>query len=240
MTKIRRIHVPMLSPDDVIPHLGAPGHYRFPRSGWCIANHWFVANDLPDLVRLTLETIPLFGGAELIEGLIERHVELGDGATASQTDLLAILGVGTELAIMAIEGKVDETFGRLVSEELSEASERKTARVRRLAALFGLSVADAGPLRYQLFHRTASAIFEAKRYRAKSAVMMVHSFDANDCGLSDFKQFAAAIGLANAAPTWTVGPVDVAGIALYLGWTADRPSNEGYTIVDRRKSDCLE
>jgi hypothetical protein len=32
-------------------------------------------------------------------------------------------------------------------------------------------------LRYQLLHRTASALYEAHRYHAKVAVMMVHSFD---------------------------------------------------------------
>jgi hypothetical protein len=224
MTTIRRIHVPMLSPDDVIPHLGAPGHYRFPRSGWCIANHWFAANDLPDTIRQVLETVPAFVGAELVEGLIERHVELGDGATASQTDLLAILGVGAELAIMAVEGKVDETFGNLVSQELCDASDRKKARITRLAALFGINEADAAPLRYQLFHRTASAIFEAKRYRAKAAIMMVHSFDAKGCGFPDFQKFAARIGLPSTVPGGMVGPAQVDGIALYLGWTSDQPS----------------
>jgi hypothetical protein len=35
-----------------------------------------------------------------------------------------------------------------------------------------------------------------------------------------------------------VGPVMTRdGVAVYLGWTADRPSNEGYTVVDGRKTD---
>lgn len=33
-----------------------------------------------------------------------------------------------------------------------------------------------GELRYQLFHRTAVAVLEARQYRAEKAVLMVHSF----------------------------------------------------------------
>jgi hypothetical protein len=45
-------------------------------------------------------------------------------------------------------------------------------------------------LRYQLFHRTAAAIFEAERYRARHAMMMVHSFSTSDASLNDFLRFA--------------------------------------------------
>jgi len=69
--------------------------------------------------------------------------------------------------------------------------------------------------------------------------MMVHSFDPDDAGFEDYARFAVAMGKHDAAPTRVVGPVMTRdGIAVYLGWTADRPGNEGYSIVDGRKSDA--
>jgi len=67
--------------------------------------------------------------------------------------------------------------------------------------------------------------------------MMVHSFDGKDAGAEDYRRFADALGFEGAKPTLTVGPKTFGGIELYLGWTADRAFNEGYFIVDRRKTD---
>jgi hypothetical protein len=50
-------------------------------------------------------------------------------------------------------------------------------------------------LRYQLFHRTASAIIEARRFRARDAVMIVHSFSDTDAGFDDYKAFAELFGM---------------------------------------------
>jgi hypothetical protein len=46
----------------------------------------------------------------------------------------------------------------------------------RLCATLGLNTSDVGGLRYQLLHRTASAVYEAQRYRSRRAIMLVHSF----------------------------------------------------------------
>lgn len=237
---ISRLHLPMREPADVQRHLASPDHYRFPRSGWCVANAWWAAQGaMPALVEQTLATAPALAHAELIEAFLEREVGLGDTGTPSQTDLLALLAVGDRLAVMAVEGKVDESFGKLIGEELVGASQRKIDRIKRLCAVFGISASlpEVASLRYQLLHRTASAIFEAKRYRSRVAIMMVHSFDGSDTGSNDFTAFAEALHFKDACPTFTRGPQPFDGVELYLGWTADRPSNEGFTIVDRRKTD---
>ena len=46
------------------------------------------------------------------------------------------------------------------------------------------------------------------------------------------------MGFDGAAATRTVGPVRCGNVDLYLGWTADRCGNEGFSIVDGRKSDA--
>ena len=175
--------------------------------------------------------------ASLVDAFLEKKIDLGDGFTPSQADVLAVLALPETLAIMAVEGKVDESFGPRVSEWLKNASPQKDERLGRLCRTLGIDTSRAGVLRYQLLHRTASAIYEAKRYRAKLAVMMVHSFDAGDAGFTDFKHFASEMQLPDAAPTCVVGPKQCEGVDLYLGWAADRPSNEGFTVVNGRKTD---
>ena len=234
---IRRLHLPLKSPEDVKPHLGSPGHYKEGYSAFCLVNGWMAENGIPELVRLTLDTVPALQQAILREGFLEREVSLGDGARNSQTDLLCLLDINKQRVVMSVEGKVRETFGNLVEKELETASAFKKTRIERLAEILGLSLKDAKPLRYQLIHRTAAAIFEAQRFHSKTAIMMVHSFDAEDAGSADYRRFASSIGFGDAEPTYTVGPRTFQGVSLYLGWTADRPSSEGCFIVDRRKTD---
>lgn len=249
--EISQLHLPIRTPEDVIPYLGSPGHWRDGRSAKLVAEGWFSAKDrpelhgLPEMVRITLGRCPpvqasRFAEAELVDAFLERTIELGDGSTPSQTDVLAILRLSNELAIMAVEGKVNESFGPLVSEWLREAmpNSKKAARLARLSQTLGIEVSDCENLRYQLLHRTASALYEARRYHARVAIMMVHSFDPKDAGFADFARFSAAIGIVGVAATRLAGPIHREGVDLYLGWAADRPSNEGYTVVDGRKTDA--
>ena len=94
---------------------------------------------------------------------MERCIELGDGLTPSQSDVLAVLALKDELAVMTVEGKVKESFGEPVSVWLTGASDAsgKPGRLKRLKETLELGGEDVGGLRYQLLHRTASAIYEA-------------------------------------------------------------------------------
>jgi hypothetical protein len=242
---VSQLHLPMRKPKDVIPYLGSPGGWKHGRSAKLIAKCWFEAEGLPEMIRHTLNRCPpdqvsSFANAQLVDAFLERRTELGDGLRPSQSDVLAIVRLPNELAVMVVEGKVDESFGPLVSEWLRDAAPRsgKLLRLKSLAETLGIAVSVCKTLRYQLLHRTASAIYEARRYHAEVAIMMVHSFDPHDAGFEDFARFAAAMGNHDAAATRVVGPVMRDGIAVYLGWTADRPSNVGYTVVDGRKTDA--
>jgi hypothetical protein len=133
---------------------------------------------------------------------------------------------------MVVEGKVDEPFGPLVKDWLPEASDHeharsghKHARLERLARTLGIDPSACRDLRYQLVHRTASAVYEAHRYRAKTAVMMVHSFDPHHAGLDDFKRFAAELLLPDADAARMAGPIERECVDLYLGWAPDHASS---------------
>ena len=108
---ITKIAVPLRRPEDVIPHLGSPTHWKQGRSAKSLADASFQANDLPPRVRAVLRKDSAFGDIELIDAWLERCTDLADGrSTASQTDLLAVAGLGSDLAVIAVEGKVTESF----------------------------------------------------------------------------------------------------------------------------------
>jgi hypothetical protein len=74
-----------------------------------------------------------------------------------------------------------------------------------------------GTVRYQLLHRAASAILEAKRFRARHAVLLVHSFSRTREWLDDFIAFGALLGVEGAADRLT--PVrDCDGVQFSMGW----------------------
>jgi hypothetical protein len=214
-------------PEDVIPHLGSPNHWKQGRSAKSLADAWFQANDLPSRVRSVLEQDPELSGIELIDAWLERCTDLGDGrSTASQTDLLAVTGIGSNLAIIAVEGKVTERFDRVVAEWLADGSEGKRRRLDGLCHLLELDAATVGHLRYQFFHRTAAAILEARRYRAPKAILLIHSFCPNATGLDDYVQFGRTLGF-ESLDRDVVSEARVTGaIELRLAWVSDEPIPE--------------
>lgn len=218
-----RLNIPMRDPADVVPHLAkGQAHWKPGYSAHALATTWFAANGLPERVRTLLAGSPQFAGAELVDAILERCTDLQDGARGpSQTDLLAIVGVGSDLAVLAVEGKVRESFGPRVG-EWRDGSPAKVRRLGLLLDAFGVATADADGLRYQLFHRAAAAVFEAQRYRARRAMLMVHSFSDRRDGWTDFAAFAAALGIGDCAePGRVSSPRAVRGIDLHLAWLAD-------------------
>jgi hypothetical protein len=102
---------------------------------------------------------------------------------------------------------------------MSGANPRLTAseRLDFLTRTLGLTGELSGKIRYQLLHRAASAIIEAKRFRANIALMIIESFSAEDRGLTDFKGFTRLFGV-KSEPDRIVklGPPNA--ITFYAGW----------------------
>jgi hypothetical protein len=171
-----------------------------------------------------LEQDPALDRVELIDAWLERCTDLCDGrSTASQTDLLAIAGIGSSLAVIAVEGKVTESFDKRVAEWLADGSKGKRERLNRLCGLLGLNADQVGELRYQFFHRTAAAILEARRYRASKAILLIHSFCPNATGLSDYVQFGRRLGFDGLARDRLSEGQEVGGMQFRLGWISDEP-----------------
>lgn len=220
MAVIRRVHVPLKLPEDIIPHLGAAHHWKDGRSAKLLIDQWWTANDLPSSIRLLLNQAPTWRDATLIDAFAERCTNLEDGRPShSQSDMLAVLGLDSGLGILSIEAKVDEGFDKLVDEWRGDGSAGKQVRLGKLCRLFGVNESEVGALRYQLFHRSASAVIEAKRYRAKDAVMIVQSWSSKLDGFADFSAFLEAIGLAPTRVGELSEPMVVDNVALRFGWS---------------------
>lgn len=124
---------------------------------------------------------------------------------------------------MAIEAKVNEPFGPTVGEWLAEGGVNRIKRLSGLCALLGVEAVPDSSLRYQLFHRTAAAVIEARRFAAPHACMVVQSFSANNAWLEDFQAFARFLGLAlEPAEAGTVVLPD--GMKLSLAWVRGTPA----------------
>lgn len=174
--------------------------------------------------RSVLDVCPDYVGAALVEGLFERDVDLRTPGRRSQTDLLAFVKLHRGDAVIAVEGKVEEPFGNRVT----AWNDHSTGKERRLAALcasLGLRVAEVGDIRYQLLHRTASAIYEAQRYRATRAIMLVHSFSMADTSFGDFQAFADAMAVPVPAVDRVSAERECEGVRLRLAWVRDRPTD---------------
>ena len=113
---IRHLNLPMREPKDVVRHLAKGiAHWRTGYSAQELAYAWFKAeDDFPPAVRRLLNKCPEYAEATFVDGFFEKLTELDTSVRPSQTDLLVITSLASELAIIAVEGKVEESFDNLV------------------------------------------------------------------------------------------------------------------------------
>ena len=195
---MKRIFVPTVSGSDWQRLLGKPGlHWKSGRSAMSTAACW-EEND-PHLPREILEVLEASGdkalaSLELLVAIPEWEVDLPGGDRPSQTDVLAITRNEFGLVILGVEAKVDEPFGPTLGEKRAGASGGQLERIVYLERELGCISSMEDSIRYQLLHRTVSAVLTARAFHAGSAVMLVHSFSPDSRWREDFEAFAAAIG----------------------------------------------
>jgi hypothetical protein len=198
-------------------------HWKYGASAMSLAYAWENAEGWPPRVSEALAADPDLRELELLLAIPEHQVPLPGGGTASQTDLFVLARSPTaDRVAIAVEGKVKEPFGdETVSEWRLEGSSGKVKRLEYLLGVLGLSDDERiGSIRYQLLHRTASAVIEAQRFGARHAVMLVHSFSEADLWLKEFQEFAKLYG--PPLEKDTVSPVnEIDGVRLHLGWVSD-------------------
>ena len=150
---------------------------------------------------------------------------LPGGRRASQNDLFILVRArdGNLVSIM-VEGKVAETFGSTLEKWGKDASTGKQIRLKYLCDVLGLPDTPPVHIRYQLLHRAASAISEARRFHARYAMMIVHSFSPEYRWFSDYQNFPGLFG-ATGAPTQLVKLADSQDTQIYASRVAGRIKN---------------
>jgi len=216
--------IPANTPEDWKQLLADPDkQWKTGYSAKSLAYSWQKREDFPHSVKRVFRDsgINLFQDIELLLAFPEWKVPLPGGRRASQNDIFVLAKGGNQLTTIMVEGKVRESFGDVISEWKSDKSEGKQTRLDYLCDLIHLNKEQVDHIRYQLLHRTASAVIEAKRFNAQNAMMLVHSFsretEQENESFQDYCQFLSLFRLKGKMNSLT-RPTNISGIRLYFGW----------------------
>ena len=169
---MKKIFVPTQGGNDWQRLLAKPElHWKPGASAMTAAACWEGAGgQLPAEIRRQLDASgdPRLTNLELLAAIPEWEVELPGGTTTSHTDVLAICRNATGLCVIGVEAKVLEDFGPLVGEKRKGASAGQLERLDYLHAQLGVERFDDA-IRYQLLHRTVSALLTAEKFHAEVA-----------------------------------------------------------------------
>lgn len=229
---MKRIFVPTKTCTDWQLLLGKPKlHWKKGRSAMSAAACWEESQPrLPYEISLVLESAndPSLSNLELLIAIPEWEVELPGGNTASQTDVLAITRNEAGLVILGVEAKVDEPFGPTLEEKKRGATEGQLSRIAYLEKELGRTVPFKDNIRYQLLHRTVSALLAARAFHAPVAVMLVHSFSQTSKWRDDFEVFCQELECVSLGRNLYEVP-RIQESRLILGWCK---GNEKYLDVE--------
>jgi len=222
----RRIFTPTSSAEDWKQLLADPEmQWRMGFSARALAYCWENTDGLPPEVEKLLinSGVRAFQKLELLLALPEYKVYFPPtNGRPSQNDLYVLVKNSEgELMSIAVEGKVSETFGPTIQEWNPGGSNGKTIRFEYLKNLFGLENIPSN-IRYQLLHRSASAIIEARKFNAKHAIMLVHSFSPKAMWLEEFQAFASLFDI-QVKPEKLYFIKDVSDVHFYIAWVKGNP-----------------
>jgi hypothetical protein len=219
---MKRIFIPTKTGSDWQGLLAKPKlHWKKGASAMTAAAAWEDAGDsLPAEIVSALDSSSdeALQGLRLLVAIPEWQVRLEGGETASQTDVLALAGNDKGLCVIAVEAKVNEDFGPTLRDKRAEASVGQGKRLDYLHFLLGVPHFDH-VIRYQLLHRTASALLTARDFHAHAAVMLIQCFGDKPNLRADFDAFCNALGAKPLSP----GVYVVSAFSrpnLYLAWCA--------------------
>ena len=188
-------------------------------SAKALAYCWMEAKGFPNSVKEVCEKsgYSIFKDMEFLAGFVEHKVPLPGRGHPSQTDIFVLAKNKQDLIAIAVEGKVSESFGETIKDWRKNESKGKKIRLKFLCDLLQLNQNNLQEIRYQLLHRTASAVIEAKRFNASTALMLVHSFSKTREWFDDYSNFASLFGIASQHST--VHFVKrINDVNLYIAW----------------------
>jgi hypothetical protein len=229
---MKRIFIPTKTGSDWQRLLAKPKlHWKKGASAMTTAAAWEAAGDaLPKEIASTLHSSgdDALQGLRLLAAIPEWEVALEGGETASHTDILALARNDKGLCVIAVEAKVNEDFGPLLKDKRAEPSPGQAKRLGQLHKLLRVSEFD-DLIRYQLLHRTASALITAQEFHAHAAVMLVQSFGDKPDLRADFDAFCRALGTKQLSSEVYVAPA-FSSPRLYVAWCNGDPKHRNVEL----------
>ncbi|MHC2575991.1 hypothetical protein ACVI1J_002295 [Bradyrhizobium diazoefficiens] len=216
---MRKIYIPTSGAQSWQALLADPmKQWRTGYSARTLAHCWEAAEG-----GLPPEIADLFGSdTELLIAIPEHKVSLRDAGRDSQTDVFALVKSSNRTIAVAVEGKVNESFGPTISDWYVDASLRKQQRLAFLCELIGIERPPPGDVHYQLFHRAASAVLEADRFKTDDAAMIVHSFSSDNKWFDAYAAFLDLFKLTAEAGKLVSRRLPD-GRTLHFGWAEGDP-----------------
>lgn len=212
------ILIPTKSAEDWKQFLAEPEkQWKSGFSARALAYCWEEAEGMPSEIISVLGQLPALKNLKTIFAIPEHTVPLPGGGRASQNDVWVLAESPSGLVSIAVEGKVSEPFGPTVEKWFENKTPGKEKRLKFLCGELGIEYPPPFKARYQLLHRTVSAILEAKRFRANEAVMVVHTFSKTDEWFEDYQYFLSLFGL-EAGINQAVSAKILNGINLSFAW----------------------
>lgn len=226
---MNKIFRPTGGPEDWKEFLADPKHWKSGYSAKTLAFCWEEGNGFPTCVKKVFNNsgIDLFMDIEMLLAIPEYKVTLPGGQRSSQNDIFVLAKSKhlNQLIAITVEGKVAESFGNeTVGEWIKENTPGKQERLAFLFNTLGLETNDSHMVyttRYQLLHRTVSAVITASNFTAKNALMMVHSFCENKERENQlFEDYCRFLKVFNTEGklNQVVFAKKINGINLYFGW----------------------
>lgn len=202
------------------------------KSAYELAYSWLDSEeDMPNSLQNLLNSSETFKNLTIDKAIVEKKVQFDNFGRPSHTDLMIYGNNAKGKIVIAVEGKESEPFDKDVSEwiKIKEDGSDKEERLRNLLVKLGLSRLDKekiGKIKYQLLHRTISALIEGKIYGAHNVMMLVHSFldiDEKD-HFNDYLYFCSLFGIVRESITRNkiLSSVTVGNINLSFGWLRDK------------------
>ena len=133
---------------------------------------------------------------------VEHAVALKGKGQASHCDIWAIVRIAGGLLSLTVEAKAEEPFGDdslegwLANGTMEDPTLNRQKRWDHIREnLPERPKGSYDPIRYQLLHRCAAAVIEAKRWDFKHAAFIVQAFKSPAKSFQDYKDFCAVLNL---------------------------------------------
>jgi len=161
----------------------------------------------------------------LILAIAEHKVPLPGGNADSQCDVWALVNTKTGAVSLSVEAKAKEPFGQddepLAKWLVAGRSEKSRQNRKVRWDYIKEHLPDAGTdgysqVAYQLLHRCAAAVIEARRIRLLNAAFIVQAFESPPESFEAFSRLCQAMGLK--AERGRLQITAIGNICLGIGW----------------------